>query len=68
MLQLAGDESFWLTLMLSGDERTLRDNVTLLSVFWQDEAPGSLLSALREAELCDTLQGNGCGRMRSTVG
>ncbi|WP_244563425.1 pyrroloquinoline quinone biosynthesis protein PqqF [Pantoea rodasii] len=57
MLQLSGDESFWLTLMLSGDEHTLRDNVTLLSVFWQDEAPGSLLAALREAGLCDTLQG-----------
>lgn len=56
-LQLSGDESFWLTLMLSGDEHTLRDNVTLLSVFWQDEAPGSLLNALREAGLCDTLQG-----------
>ena len=57
MLQLSGDESFWLTLMLSGDEHALRDNVTLLSVFWQDEAPGSLLAVLRESGLCDTLQG-----------
>ncbi|MBK0092767.1 pyrroloquinoline quinone biosynthesis protein PqqF [Erwinia sp. S59] len=57
MLQLSDNESFWLTLMLSGEEPVLRDNVTFLSVFWQDEAPGSLLAALREAELCDTLQG-----------
>jgi coenzyme PQQ biosynthesis probable peptidase PqqF len=57
LLQLAGDESFWLTLMLSGSEQYLRDNVTLLSVFWQDEAPGSLLFALREAGLCDSLHG-----------
>lgn len=56
-LQLTGDENFWLTLMLYGDEYTLRDNVTLLSVFWQDEAPGSLLAALREAGLCDALHG-----------
>ena len=56
-LALPGDENFWLTLRLSGDEQALRDNVTLLSVFWLDEAAGSLLAALREAGLCDTLQG-----------
>ena len=56
-LQLVGDENFWLALMLYGDEYTLRDNVTLLSVFWQDEAPGSLLAALRDAGLCDALHG-----------
>lgn len=57
LLQLPGDEHFWLTLMLSGDEHTLRDNVTLLSAFWQDEAPGSLLMSLRAAGLCETLHG-----------
>jgi len=56
-LQLPGDENFWISLRLTGDESLLRDNVTLLSVFWLDEAPGSLLAVLREAGLCDTLHG-----------
>lgn len=54
LLQLGGEENFWLTLLIAGDEQTVRDNVTLLKVFWQDEAPGSLLAQLRAEALCET--------------
>ncbi|MBB3304676.1 MULTISPECIES: pyrroloquinoline quinone biosynthesis protein PqqF [unclassified Enterobacter] len=55
LLQLGGEENFWLTLLIAGDEQTFRDNVTLLKVFWQDEAPGSLLAQLRAEALCEAL-------------
>ncbi|PLR19813.1 pyrroloquinoline quinone biosynthesis protein PqqF [Pantoea endophytica] len=54
LLQLAGEENFWLTMLVAGDEQTVRDNVTLLTAFWQDEAPGSLLAQLRAEALCET--------------
>ncbi|MBA0038231.1 pyrroloquinoline quinone biosynthesis protein PqqF [Pantoea sp. BIGb0393] len=54
LLQLAGEESFWLTLLIDGDELTIRDNVTLLNTFWQDEAPGSLMALLRREGLCQS--------------
>lgn len=57
LLQLPGDECFWLSVLIKGQESALRDNVTLLSVFWQDEAPGSLLAQLRDEGLCENLQG-----------
>ncbi|WP_343554395.1 pyrroloquinoline quinone biosynthesis protein PqqF [Pantoea sp.] len=57
LLQLPGDESLWLSILIKGDEQALRDNVTLLSVFWQDEAPGSLLAQLRAEGLCENLHG-----------
>ncbi|MRS21254.1 pyrroloquinoline quinone biosynthesis protein PqqF [Enterobacteriaceae bacterium RIT692] len=54
LLQLGGEENFWLTLLIAGEEQTCRDNVTLLKVFWQDEAPGSLLAQLRAEALCES--------------
>lgn len=53
LLQLGGEENFWLILMIAGDEQTVRDNVTLLKMFWQDQAPGSLLAQLRAEALCE---------------
>ncbi|UVC31067.1 pyrroloquinoline quinone biosynthesis protein PqqF [Pantoea sp. SOD02] len=55
LLQLGGEENFWLTLLIPGDEQTVRDNVTLLKRFWQDEAPCSLLAQLRAEALCEAL-------------
>ncbi|KAJ9433214.1 coenzyme PQQ biosynthesis probable peptidase PqqF [Candidatus Pantoea symbiotica] len=55
LLQSRGEENFWLTLLIAGDEQTVRDNVTLLKMFWQDEAPGSLLAQLRAEALCEAL-------------
>lgn len=55
LLQLAGDEHFWLTLLLDAPAPVLRDAVTLVGAFWQDDAPGSLLAQLRQAGLCDSL-------------
>lgn len=54
LLQSGGEENFWLTMLIAGDEQTVRDNVTLLNLFWQDEAPGSLLAQLRDEALCET--------------
>ncbi|XXN64876.1 pyrroloquinoline quinone biosynthesis protein PqqF [Enterobacter ludwigii] len=56
ILSLPGDENFSITLLLQGDERALRDNVTLIRAFWQDEAPGSLMAQLRNEKLCDALE------------
>ncbi|THD38642.1 pyrroloquinoline quinone biosynthesis protein PqqF [Pantoea sp. R102] len=56
LIQLAGEESFWLSLFITGEENALRDNVTLLEAFWQDEAPGSLMAQLRSEQLCASLQ------------
>ncbi len=53
LLQLAGDESFWLTLMVSRDEHSRRNNIALLNSFWSDEASGSLLAQLRLEGLCE---------------
>jgi coenzyme PQQ biosynthesis probable peptidase PqqF len=55
LLQCAGEERFWLTFLIEGNEYTIRDNVTLLNVFWRDEAPGSLLAQLRAEGLCNAL-------------
>ncbi|HBZ15658.1 MAG TPA: pyrroloquinoline quinone biosynthesis protein PqqF [Pantoea sp.] len=54
LLQLAGEESFWLALLIDGDEPTIRDNVTLLNAFWQDEASGGLMAQLRHEGLCES--------------
>lgn len=54
-LQLPGQESYWLTLLLPGELESLRDEVSQLRCFWLDEAPGSLLAELREAGLCEDL-------------
>ncbi|WP_277975463.1 pyrroloquinoline quinone biosynthesis protein PqqF [Pantoea endophytica] len=59
LLQLGGEENFWLTMLVTGDEQTVRDNVTLLNLFWQDEAPGSLLALLRAEALCETYDAHG---------
>ncbi|WP_343463097.1 pyrroloquinoline quinone biosynthesis protein PqqF [Pantoea sp.] len=56
VVQLAGDETFWLTLILDAHTPVLRDSVTLMAAFWQDDAPESLLAQLRQAGLCDALQ------------
>lgn len=56
MLQLAGEEHFWLTLLIKEKTAPFSDNVTLLRTFWLDEAPGSLLAQLRQQGLCDRLQ------------
>lgn len=58
LLQLPGDECLWLSVLIKGEEPFLRDNVTLLSVFWQDEAPGSLLEQLRAEGVCESLHGH----------
>nr|AAP34383.1 PqqF [Kluyvera intermedia] len=54
LLLSGGEENFWLTMLVAGDEQTVRDNVTLLKAFWQDEAPYSLLAQLRVEALCET--------------
>lgn len=56
VLRLAGQEQFWLGLPLSGEATRLRDNVTLLRAFWQDDAPGGLMARLRAEQLCDAIQ------------
>ncbi|MEB5971334.1 pyrroloquinoline quinone biosynthesis protein PqqF [Pantoea dispersa] len=56
LIQLPGEEAFWLSLLIPGKEAALRDNVTLLEAFWLDEAPGSLLAQLRSEQLCASLQ------------
>ncbi|QGY29099.1 pyrroloquinoline quinone biosynthesis protein PqqF [Pantoea cypripedii] len=55
LLQLPGSETFWLTLLLSGEMEVLRDDVSQLRRFWLDDAPGSLLAQLRAAGLCEDL-------------
>lgn len=55
LLELPGDNAFWLTL-LTPYSHNFSDSVTLLRSYWLDEAEGGLLHQLRSEELCDTLQ------------
>lgn len=55
VIGLAGEERFWLTLIVPGEEASLRDNVTLLRAFWLDEAPGGLMAQLRTETGCSAL-------------
>jgi len=47
-LETQGAGQLWITTSLSGEAGTLRDNVTLLREFLQDEAPHGAMASLRQ--------------------
>lgn len=55
LLRIEGAPHFWLSYLLPGAAPDVGDSVTLLREFALDDAPGGLLSTLRDRGLCDRL-------------
>lgn len=55
-LQTPGPGQLWITTILRGEPDRIRDNVTLLREFLQDEAPGGAMAGLRQRGWAEQLE------------